>query len=239
MTDNSPFADPLLARLYDLQNPWGPDCDFYMTLAADLARGKTFAPLRILDIGCGTGLLTTALAQQGHKVTGLDPAAPMLKVARARQDGHLVQWIETTADALPRHCPDQPFDLVIMSGHAFQVFQDDKALQATLQAIRQQLAPDGQLAFETRNPLVQSWKKWTREQTTERFTLSLDGKPETIELWHDAPQFKGDLVSFISCYRFVDQPEKPQGTTHSTIRFLSREKLAQQLNVTDLRIKAF
>ncbi|MCZ4279614.1 methyltransferase domain-containing protein [Kiloniella laminariae] len=250
----SPFADPLLAALYDLQNPWGPDCDFYMALAAELGKGKAPAPLRILDIGCGTGLLTTALAQAGHDVTGLDPAAPMLDIARQRPGGDAVRWVEGTAESLQDHCPEDHcpedpcperdpdqlpmiFDLVIMSGHVFQVFQNDTALQSTLQVIRQQLARDGHLAFESRNPLARAWENWTKEQTTEHFSLEREDRNETVELWHDNVQKQSDLVNFTSCYRFVGQQEKAQGTTHSTLRFLHREELLQQLDAAGFQVE--
>ena len=74
MLDN-PFANPKIAQLYELENSWAADQDFYMMLAGD-------EPLNIVDLGCGTGLLTCALARKGHRVTGVDPAAAMLDVAR-------------------------------------------------------------------------------------------------------------------------------------------------------------
>ncbi len=71
------YTDPALAELYDLDSGWSVDREFYLNLA-----GST--PKRILDLGCGTGLLGDALAARGHEVTGVDPAAAMLEVARRR-----------------------------------------------------------------------------------------------------------------------------------------------------------
>ena len=50
------YVDPRLVELYDSTNPRGADTDFYIQLAADL-NAQT-----ILDLGCGTGLLTRELA---------------------------------------------------------------------------------------------------------------------------------------------------------------------------------
>lgn len=62
------YVDPRLVALYDLENQRGADTDFYLNLAAELDA------CRILDLGCGTGLLTHELATTGRKVTGIDPA---------------------------------------------------------------------------------------------------------------------------------------------------------------------
>lgn len=73
--------DPRLVDLYDIDNPDGPDHDFYRALADRCA-----APT-ILDLGCGTGMLTVSLAREGRRVVGIDPSPTMLAsraAARAR-----------------------------------------------------------------------------------------------------------------------------------------------------------
>src|SRR4051812_246750 len=39
-------------------------------------------PLRTLELGCGSGALTCALAQQGHRALGLDSSAESVRIAR-------------------------------------------------------------------------------------------------------------------------------------------------------------
>jgi 2-polyprenyl-3-methyl-5-hydroxy-6-metoxy-1,4-benzoquinol methylase len=56
------YVDPRLVALYDLENPRGADTDFYIGLAAELDAHT------IIDLGCGTGLLTHELASDGRKV---------------------------------------------------------------------------------------------------------------------------------------------------------------------------
>ena len=70
------YVDERLVALYDIENARGDDTDFYLGLAAALD-ART-----ILDLGCGTGLLTRELAVEGRRVIGVDPAPAMLAVAR-------------------------------------------------------------------------------------------------------------------------------------------------------------
>ncbi|MFC6050724.1 class I SAM-dependent methyltransferase, partial [Methylobacterium hispanicum] len=62
-----------------------PHGDFRMdTLSLVL---ETFAPIegrRILDIGCGSGVLARALAERGAAVTGIDPGQAAIRAAAAR-----------------------------------------------------------------------------------------------------------------------------------------------------------
>jgi ubiquinone/menaquinone biosynthesis C-methylase UbiE len=71
------------------------------------------AGCRVLEVGCGTGNLSLALAQQGARVVGVDVSGPMLAAAqgRARQQGFFLNWIRGLAGALP--CPGNRFDGVI------------------------------------------------------------------------------------------------------------------------------
>jgi 2-polyprenyl-6-hydroxyphenyl methylase/3-demethylubiquinone-9 3-methyltransferase len=67
----------------------------------------------VLDVGCGGGLLTEALALAGADATGLDLAAPALQVARlhALEGGLKIRYLETSAEELATVEP-AGFDLV-------------------------------------------------------------------------------------------------------------------------------
>jgi 2-polyprenyl-6-hydroxyphenyl methylase / 3-demethylubiquinone-9 3-methyltransferase len=69
--------------------------------------------LRILDIGCGAGLLTEPLARLGAEMVGIDPAEKNIAVARAHavESGAVVDYRDTTAEALAQE--GERFDVVL------------------------------------------------------------------------------------------------------------------------------
>ena len=76
------FAEPSLAVLYDDFCALSPRDDFAFYLPLVMAAGS------VLDVGCGTGALLHSARVAGHagRLVGVDPAAAMLDVARARTD---------------------------------------------------------------------------------------------------------------------------------------------------------
>jgi SAM-dependent methyltransferase len=173
VTEHTPLSDayahPRLAATYDAANPPERDYDFYVALAGD-------KKLTVLDMGSGTGRLSLKLAARGHRVTGADPAPGMMLAARAKPDADKVTWVLSDATGLNLATR---FDLIIMTGHVFQVFLGDDEIRAVLGNLRRHLAPGGRLAFETRNPAVREWDSWTPELTREQIAVP-DIGPVTV-----------------------------------------------------------
>ncbi|HEU0241934.1 MAG TPA: methyltransferase domain-containing protein [Micromonosporaceae bacterium] len=143
------YTDPRLAIFYDQLNDWGPSDEFYL--------GRMMSASAVLDVGCGTGRLLHHAREAGHtgRLVGLDPASAMLDQAKVRTD---VDWI---LGDLGTVALDHEFDLVIMTGHVFQVFLSDEDIATALTAVRSALATGGTFAFETLNPLRRPWERWT------------------------------------------------------------------------------
>jgi ubiquinone/menaquinone biosynthesis C-methylase UbiE len=202
------YADPALASLYDIFGAGRRDFAFYLPLVMS-ARS-------VLDVGCGTGALLHAARAAGHtgRLCGLDPADGMLAEARKRTD---IEWRlgDLTTIAVQRE-----FDLVVMTGHAFQVFVRDDEIRAALNAMHAALAPGGCLAFETRNPLARGWGKWTPAHAAE---IS-DETGAVVRMSHQVDAVDGELVTFTTTYTAANwtQPK----LSRSTRRFLGRESLA-------------
>ena len=217
------FAEPELAALYDRFCAWDrrDDLAFYLPLV--LAAG------RVLDVGCGTGMLLRRARQEGHagRLCGLDPAAAMLGIARPRRD---IDWIEGDLSTVGF---DQEFDLVVMTGHAFQVLTGDAELATAVAAIARALAGNGRFAFETRNPLARGWERWTPACAVD----VTDAAGHVVRQSHQVElPVTGELVSFTSTYSSPAW-EGPR-ISHSTLRFLGADALTAVLAAAGLVVGA-
>ncbi len=207
------YVDPRLVALYDIENSCGADTDFYQGLAAELDAH------RILDLGCGTGLLTRELATPGRQVVGVDPAPAMLAVARRQPGAKRVRWVEGDARALETH----EADLLVMTGNVAQVFLDDADWRTTLAAIHAALRPGGYLAFESRNPDDRAWERWNRAATYEQF----DSPNGPMESWLELVRVGDGRVSFEGHNIFLSTGEVV--VAKSELRFRSLEDLTDTL----------
>jgi SAM-dependent methyltransferase len=207
------YVDPRLVELYDIENTRGADTDFYVRLAADLHARI------ILDLGCGTGLLTCELAIDGRLVVGVDPAPAMLACARRQLGADRVQWVEGDSGFLGT--PEA--DLVVMTGNVAQVFLDDFEWAATLRAIYAALRSGGYLAFESRNPDDRAWERWNREATYQR----IDSPHGPMECWLELVSAGNGRVRFEGHNRFTATGEVVIAS--SELRFRSLTELTDSL----------
>jgi ubiquinone/menaquinone biosynthesis C-methylase UbiE len=92
----------------------------------------------ILDIGCGTGLASAPLIENGVNVTGVDPSEAMLAVAKERYPQ--AKWVRGVAEALPFEAGS--FDVAISA----QSFHHAEA-NAAIAEIRRVLRPHGIVAI--------------------------------------------------------------------------------------------
>lgn len=141
MTDLQPGPDPgrsfgSVALAYDRGRPSYPvEAATWLTDVADADLGR---PLRVLELGAGTGKLTEVLAGLGHDVHATDPDEAMLEVLRARLP--LVRVSRTPAEEIP--LPDRSVDVVV-AGQAFHWFDLERALPEVNRVLR----PGGHLGL--------------------------------------------------------------------------------------------
>jgi predicted TPR repeat methyltransferase len=211
------YLNPKLADIYDFDSPWSLDRDFYLSLAE--------APHQdILDLGCGTGLLCDAYATKGHQVTGVDPSPAMLKVAARKPNGARIEWIRSSSQ---EYRSDKQFDLIVMTGHAFQVLLHDNEIDSTFQVIREHLKPHGIAVFESRNPAIDWANAWN-------YDMQFESPHGAVRESRRFTAMKNDRMTFELCYEFPDE----KLISLSELRFLSRMEIEEHLSNQGLQVRA-
>lgn len=121
--------------------------------ARDLTQPRPFAGLRLLDIGCGGGLLSEPMARLGAEVLGADAAERNIPVARlhAEQSGLAIDYRNTTAEALAE--AGERFDVVLN----MEVVEHVADPLAYLTACQHLLKPGGLMICSTLNRNAKSF----------------------------------------------------------------------------------
>lgn len=108
--------------------------------------------LRILDVGCGDGMLAAVLAGRGAEVIGLDADEVMLAAARARVQAAEVDVCFMHGDALALPFPDKTFDRVTASTLLCLVGDSARALSEMARVLK----PGGRLVLGD----LGAWSLW-------------------------------------------------------------------------------
>jgi 2-polyprenyl-6-hydroxyphenyl methylase/3-demethylubiquinone-9 3-methyltransferase len=114
-------------------------------LVSDVSERRPLAGLRILDVGCGGGLLCEPLARLGAEVTGLDAAQKSIDVARAHAAEAGLDIAYRCGDVAELH--GETFDAVL----AMEVVEHVADLPTFVAAAGACVAPGGILAMATLN----------------------------------------------------------------------------------------
>lgn len=131
---------------------WAHFIPFELATSATAANLVTFAGVqagqRVLDVGCGTGVVAITARRRGAQVTGVDLTPELLK--RARENAAVahveIEWHEGDVESLP--FGDGAFDLVLSQfGHMFAP-RPDVATREMLRVLK----PGGLIAFSTWPP---------------------------------------------------------------------------------------
>jgi 2-polyprenyl-6-hydroxyphenyl methylase / 3-demethylubiquinone-9 3-methyltransferase len=119
----------------------------------DPRRRDSLSGLRVLDIGCGGGILCEPLARLGASVVGVDPAPGTIAVARehASQSGLAIDYRDGSAEALAQ--AGERFDAV-MAMEVVEHVTDVRLFVATAAALAK---PGGLLILATLNRTIKSF----------------------------------------------------------------------------------
>src|SRR5882757_10491367 len=119
----------------------------------DPKRLDSLSGLRLLDIGCGGGVLSEPLARLGALVTGADPAVPNIEAAKvhAAQGGLAIDYRATTAEALAD--AGERFDVVL----AMEVVEHVADLNLFVTRCAEMVKPGGLMVVATLNRTIKSF----------------------------------------------------------------------------------
>ncbi len=144
-----PFDD--WADIYDaVHADLTHDIDFYVELARESG-----GP--VLELGCGTGRISLAIAREGVAVTGIDISPRMIAVAqeKAAKRGLSERCVFQSGDMAALQLAER-FPLVIMPFRSFQSMLTAEEQRQALARVRERLAPGGVFVMDTFNPDVSS-----------------------------------------------------------------------------------
>jgi SAM-dependent methyltransferase len=248
-TATAPEADDLAAGttehyrdavLYDYEyRRRRRDARFYTELATRLVpalspgrsrAGVEGAPEQeVLELACGTGRVTEALARAGHRVVGVDLSPSMLARARAR----LGRMSRARRRRVHLVCADVRrlpiagrFPLVVMAFNSFEHLYDRHDVAACLAGVRAALAPGGLFAFDVQLPdLV-----WLARSPTRRWARTVFRHPETNERLVYTTNHIYDPISQVCLVRIYYRPfVSGPGSREHVVRLSQRKYFPAEL----------
>ncbi len=199
------FSDPRLVALYDTLNSFSNDSEFFCQLVEEIS------PKTIIDLGCGTGLLTCELAKRGYQMTGIEPSGAMLTVARSKSFAKEVKWTEGSYEKMG----GLQVDMVLMTSHVAQFFLDDKDWRAMLRASHEALKIGGHIVFDIRRLSRPPFDGWPTEDNRRKFKNTIAGP---VEWWFKTLEIKDERLQYELHYFFVNSGEEVVSTNELVFR---------------------
>jgi 2-polyprenyl-6-hydroxyphenyl methylase/3-demethylubiquinone-9 3-methyltransferase len=144
----------LAHRWWDPQSEFKPLHDINPLRLGHIARISGLSGKTVLDVGCGGGILSEAMAARGAKVTGIDLAEKPLKVAQLHllESGREVEYMHVSAEELALARPEA-FDVVT----CMELLEHVPDPAATVRACADLAKPNGYVFFATINRNLKSY----------------------------------------------------------------------------------
>lgn len=147
------FAD-MAARWWDRDGEMKPLHEINDLRLDYVNQRATLAGARVLDVGCGGGILSEAMARRGATVTGVDAGEAQISVAKLHlfESGLEVDYRACTAEEIAEAEPGS-FDVVTCMEMLEHVPDPDSVVRACADLTR----PGGRLFFSTINRTARAW----------------------------------------------------------------------------------
>lgn len=187
----------------------------------------------VLEIACGSGLVTIPIAAQGLDVTGVDLARPMLEHARRKAEAQNlnIHWVEADARSFELQ---KRFQFIYLTGNAFQAFLRREDQEALLASVKRHLAPSGILAFETRNPSGHDLTNQLEEEFDQSY-INVEGHKVSVSFTQIYDPI-AHIMYWTSYRRWNDGERDHSKETHIACRFTDPQELEALLHYNGFQI---
>ena len=144
--------DELAAKWWDKEGEFKPLHQINPLRVGFIKERSNLEGKKVLDVGCGGGILAEALNELGAKVTGIDASENTIGVARSHSKsiGSDVEYIQNTIEEFISSNPDKKFDVITCLEMLEHVPSPDKVIKSCSSLLKE----DGNIYFSTinRNP---------------------------------------------------------------------------------------
>jgi len=143
--------EALASRWWDKESEFKPLHDINPLRVGFIEKHSPLAGKKVIDVGCGGGILSESLAAAGAEVTAIDMGEAPLSVAKLHQleSGHNINYLQSTAEAMAEQHPAE-FDVVC----CLEMLEHVPDPASVIAACSKMLKPGGHAYFSTlnRNP---------------------------------------------------------------------------------------
>jgi 2-polyprenyl-3-methyl-5-hydroxy-6-metoxy-1,4-benzoquinol methylase len=176
----------------------------------------------VLEIACGSGLVTIPLAATGLEVTCVDLACPMLEHARKKAEAQrlYIRWTEADARLFDL---GTKYQFIPLTGNAFQAFLHREDQEALLASVKRHLAPQGIFAFETRNPSGHDLTNQSEGEFDQRY-ISVQGHHVSVSFTQTYDPI-AQIMNWTSYRRWNNGQRNHTKETHIACRFTYPQEL--------------
>jgi 2-polyprenyl-3-methyl-5-hydroxy-6-metoxy-1,4-benzoquinol methylase len=219
------FADP---PNYDIEEGERsiPRIAFYCELAKSVG-----GP--VLEMACGSGLVTIPIAATGLDVTGIDLTRLMLEHARkkAEEQNLNIRWVEADARSFDL---GTSYKFIYLTGNAFQAFLRREDQETLLASVKRHLDPKGIFAFETRNPSGHDLTNQPEEEFDQSY-VSVNGHQVSVYFTQRYDPL-AQVMYWTSYRRWNDGTRDHNKETHIACRFTHPQELEALLHYNGFQV---
>jgi polyprenyldihydroxybenzoate methyltransferase / 3-demethylubiquinol 3-O-methyltransferase len=158
------------------------------------SNANVFKGLKILDVGCGAGLLSEAVAKLGAEVVALDPAENLIEAANSHLATQKNLKLTYSTDLVQDHAAKnkENYDIVVASEVVEHVVDKKHFLEACVSALK----PGGSIYVTTLN---KTWSSWFFGIICAEFIFRL--LPMNTHIWDQfiSPEDVAEILKEINC----------------------------------------